>query len=217
MSHFRPLYPAYVPGYEAIPGSMLGGQTASATSGTEMSEWTMKQSSPVQNASSPPTPDHEGISGRTIREVDGSLGDWGAARHHSCLYAWSSEIMCCLIGIAAMIGFYFYPLAGAHADSVPLAGNTILLVWVNGKPQPNLPIHLTVNSLVELITSIAKFALAVPIVSGLGQLKWRWYKAKPRPLTDFQLHENASHGGLGSLRLLFTPRLLRESSVIVSV
>jgi hypothetical protein len=44
----------------------------------------------------------------------------------------------------------------------------------------------------------------VPIVEGLGQLKWIWFSSrKHRPLVDFQLFDDAAQGGVGGLKLLF--------------
>lgn len=44
----------------------------------------------------------------------------------------------------------------------------------------------------------------LPIVEGLGQLKWMWFATtRTKPLIDFQLFDEASRGGYGSLKLLF--------------
>jgi hypothetical protein len=56
----------------------------------------------------------------------------------------------------------------------------------------------------------------VPIVSVLGQLKWLWFKDDDRPLTDFQLHDGAGSGGLGSVKFSLTLRMLFNSWVIAS-
>ena len=43
-----------------------------------------------------------------------------------------------------------------------------------------------------------------PVFQGLGQLKWLWFTSKtPRPLFDFSDFDNASHGGVSSLKLLY--------------
>jgi len=67
---------------------------------------------------------------------------------------------------------------------------------------------VTVNSLIEFITSVAKFAFMVPIVSVLGQLKWMWFKDDARMLSDFPLYNGAS-GGLGSVK--FSLKMLFKS------
>jgi Protein of unknown function (DUF3176) len=53
------------------------------------------------------------------------------------------------------------------------------------------------------LTSLAKIAFMVPIVEGLGQLKWNWFlSSQPRPLSDFEVFDQATRGGLSSLKLI---------------
>jgi Protein of unknown function (DUF3176) len=54
----------------------------------------------------------------------------------------------------------------------------------------------------------------VPIISVLGQLKWLWFKDDARLLTDFELYNGASGGGVGSVK--FSLRMLFKSWVIAS-
>ena len=63
---------------------------------------------------------------------------------------------------------------------------------------------MTLNTLLAFLTSLARLAFMVPIVEGLGQLKWIWFSShKHRPLVDFQLFDDAAQGGVGGLKLLF--------------
>jgi len=80
----------------------------------------------------------------------------------------------------------------------------------DGKEQPELAIGLTINSLLQYLTSFAKLAFVIPVIEGIGQLKWLWFKQEPRPLIDFEIYDEATRGGLGSFKLLFRLRgLLR--------
>jgi hypothetical protein len=72
----------------------------------------------------------------------------------------------------------------------------IILAIFDGKEQPALPLGLTINSALQYLTTLAKLAFVVPIIDGLGQLKWLWFASRPRPLLDFQLYEEMSRGGL---------------------
>ena len=64
---------------------------------------------------------------------------------------------------------------------------------------------LTLNTVLAFLTSLAKVAFLVPIVEGLGQLKWMWFLSRtPKPLHDMQLFDEATRGGLGGLKLLFS-------------
>ena len=131
--------------------------------------------------------------------------------HHSWTYAlssWLLEIVCCVISILAMIGMHPSPRTNSSLTSI---ATVVVLRMYNGTTPTKIFNHLTINSLIEFLTSISKFSFMVPIVSGLGQLKWLWFKDSPHPLTDFQLHENAGTGGLGSLRFSMTARMLVKS------
>ncbi|KAK5651785.1 hypothetical protein OQA88_11652 [Cercophora sp. LCS_1] len=63
---------------------------------------------------------------------------------------------------------------------------------------------ITLNTLLAFLTSLAKVAFLVPIVEGLGQLKWMWlHSRRRRPLIDLQVFDVATRGGLGGVKLLF--------------
>ena len=64
---------------------------------------------------------------------------------------------------------------------------------------------VTLNTALAFLTSLAKVAFLVPIIEGLGQLKWMQFLShKRRPLLDLQVFEEGTRGGLGSLKLLFS-------------
>jgi len=80
----------------------------------------------------------------------------------------------------------------------------ITLSVFDGKEQPQLPLGLTINSALQYLTTFTKLAFVVPIIEGLGQLKWLWFASgPPRPLLDFELYEEATRGGLIAIFKLF--------------
>jgi hypothetical protein len=80
----------------------------------------------------------------------------------------------------------------------------IILRVFDGKEQPQLPLGLTINSALQYLTTFTKVAFVVPIIEGLGQLKWLWFASgPPRPLLDFELYEEATRGGLIAIFKLF--------------
>lgn len=91
--------------------------------------------------------------------------------------------------------------------------DVIILSLADGQPPTKVIHHVTINSLIEFITSVAKFAFMVPIISVLGQLKWLWFKDDARLLTDFPLYIGASEG-VGGVK--FSLRMLFKSWVIAS-
>lgn len=82
-----------------------------------------------------------------------------------------------------------------------------ILRTYDGKPQPELGPHLTLNGLIQFLATIAQFAFSYPLVRGLGQLKWLWFLPRdPRPLRDFEAYDDACRGSWGSLQLAFRLR-----------
>lgn len=55
-------------------------------------------------------------------------------------------------------------------------------------------------------------ALMKPVTECLSQLKWLWFTRK-RPLAEFAVFDNASRGGLDSLKLLIMCRGLHLASL----
>ncbi|KAK3998126.1 hypothetical protein QBC44DRAFT_254497, partial [Cladorrhinum sp. PSN332] len=81
----------------------------------------------------------------------------------------------------------------------------IILCRVDGRPPPELFWGITLNTLLAFLTSLTKVAFLVPVVEGLGQLKWLWFLSpKQRPLIDFQVFDEGTRGGIGTLKLLFS-------------
>lgn len=81
-----------------------------------------------------------------------------------------------------------------------------LVLWhADGKPPQALYLGITLNTLLAFLTSLTKVAFLVPIVEGLGQLKWMRFlsNGRRRALIELQIFEEGSRGGLGCLRLLF--------------
>lgn len=86
-------------------------------------------------------------------------------------------------------------------DNTPLAIAVVLAIYDNND-LPSWPLGITLNVYLAFFTSVAKVNLIVPIMEGLGQLRWNWFASAPRKLTDFELFEQASRSAWGSLRLL---------------
>ncbi|KAK7943978.1 uncharacterized protein PG986_013091 [Apiospora aurea] len=83
-----------------------------------------------------------------------------------------------------------------------LAGVLAVLGLYDTKPAPRWPLGITINSLVALLTSLSRLAFMVPLVQGMSQLKWVWFSSKPRPLSDFQLYDEASRGPWGGVKIV---------------
>ncbi len=79
----------------------------------------------------------------------------------------------------------------------------VVLVRADGAAPPDWPLGITLNTFVAFFTSLARVAFMLPVVEGIGQLKWLWFASpQPRPLADFAAFDEASRGAFGSLKLL---------------
>lgn len=97
---------------------------------------------------------------------------------------WTFEIVSLLFAVAAV------------------ASIIAILAYYDGKPLPSWPYEITLNALIAVLTTVANAAMAVPLSSGLGQLKWERFKTGYEPLTDMEVLDDASRGALGALTLL---------------
>ena len=87
-----------------------------------------------------------------------------------------------------------------------------LLAKADGQTLPHLPLHITVNTYISFLVTIAKAALLVPVADSIGQLKWLWFQ-QPRRLEYIQIFDDASRGPLGALQLMVRTRGVRLVSL----
>lgn len=66
---------------------------------------------------------------------------------------------------------------------IALVATAITLSTHQGRPLPEWPYSISVNSLISVYIIVLKAAMLVVITEGLSQLKWAWYE-KSRPLGD---------------------------------
>ncbi|KAF2219619.1 hypothetical protein BDZ85DRAFT_276095 [Elsinoe ampelina] len=76
----------------------------------------------------------------------------------------------------------------------------------DGRALPDWPYDITLSALIALPATIANANLAVPLQSGLSQLKWIRFKAGRTPLADMEVYDEASRGTWGALKLLVKRR-----------
>jgi hypothetical protein len=67
------------------------------------------------------------------------------------------------------------------------------------------------NSILSLLSTIAKICVLIPVSKGLGQLKWVWFAKKERSLRDIETFESASRGLTGSALLMWKLKFRYES------
>ena len=62
------------------------------------------------------------------------------------------------------------------------------------------------NAELNIMVSIMRTALLVPVASGIAQLRWSWFQRRKR-LADMKYFDEASRGIVGAFRLFCKPRL----------
>ncbi|KAJ5887499.1 hypothetical protein N7495_007540 [Penicillium taxi] len=63
--------------------------------------------------------------------------------------------------------------------------------------------HVSLNSVISWLSTIAKACALYTISQGLGQAKWIWFAKRSRPLSDLDTFDSASRGVVGSAALMW--------------
>jgi len=85
---------------------------------------------------------------------------------------------------------------------VAMASLVATLRYFDGRVITEMPLKISINTLVAILAGITKTSLLLPVAECISQSKWLWY-SKARRLIDFEDFDLASRGPWGSLLLLF--------------
>lgn len=80
-----------------------------------------------------------------------------------------------------------------------------VLLHFDNQGLPQWPLGLTLNTVVALLSTLARAAFLIPVAESISQLKWLWYR-KERSLNDFQDFDKASRGAWGAIQLVKTTK-----------
>ncbi|KAJ5133316.1 hypothetical protein N7476_003455 [Penicillium atrosanguineum] len=110
-------------------------------------------------------------------------GFWGAS--------WTLEILGCLTSIGFLVAII------------------VILFNFDGRPMPDWPHGITLNTLVSVFSTVMKATMAFVLTESLAQLKWSWFRGGNK-LSDLALLDAASRGAMGAFIVLtrFLPRHL---------
>ena len=130
-----------------------------------------------------------------------------AARKPSLRGEWRLEILC---SICSFFCFFCQSIAPVvpgpsclAADSRPVI--ILILRTFDQRTIPQLPLAISLNTVLALLTTVAKGCFIVPVVECLGQWKWNWFR-RPRALDSFSSFDESSRGVWGSLSLMWRLR-----------
>jgi Protein of unknown function (DUF3176) len=138
-------------------------------------------SSPIVASSGDEKPSDEQVNSIERRRQNQNSGRFELLR------IWWLEFLCCVLFVGA------------------LAAVVITIYPYEGRPLPQWPYRLTINSLISVYMVILKAAMLLVAAEGLSQLKWTWF-GKHHPLRDLLSFDNASRGPWGSLTLMWRLR-----------
>ncbi|KAK7946109.1 uncharacterized protein PG986_010430 [Apiospora aurea] len=133
---------------------------------------------PADQQARPDTPTSHG-SGQDKPRPHGSKGKKATA------WWWWWEILATVLSIACM---------GALI---------IILTKIDNIPLPHWWLPIQPNSLIAVLTTVAKSAMTLSVASCISQLKWGHFSKQPRKLVDLETFDEASRGPWGSATLLW--------------
>lgn len=103
-------------------------------------------------------------------------------------------------------GSWAFEIVSLLVSAAAVAGIIVVLAHFDSRPLPEWPLNITLNTLIALLSTLANANLAIPLQSGLSQLKWIRFKAGRAPLTDMEAFDDASRGTWGATLLLLKAR-----------
>jgi Protein of unknown function (DUF3176) len=98
-----------------------------------------------------------------------------------------------------------WEMGGIILSAALLVALVVVLRCYEGNREPTWS-HMSLNTLVAWMGTIARACILFTASQALGQLKWVWYATERRPLEDLGSFDSASRGVLGSLALIYRVR-----------
>ena len=118
--------------------------------------------------------------------------------------------------------YWKWEIVGVVGSALALMGIIIFASHFNNGPTPswsmtvakyNKTFTVTMNSILSLLSTIAKICVLIPVTKGLGQLKWIWFAKRERSLRDIETFESASRGLTGSALLMWKLKFKYELQI----
>jgi hypothetical protein len=99
--------------------------------------------------------------------------------------------------------WWIWEISASIVSLVLLAAMFIVFNHYNNVALDNWQHSWTLNSEVSFMATIIQTAMMIPIVAGISQLKWLWYKEN-HSLGDIDAFDQASRGPFGAFFLIFS-------------
>ena len=108
---------------------------------------------------------------------------WSSLFTRAFTSSWGFEFLCWLLAAASLVVII------------------IVLAIFNGVPLANWHSSITLNTLVNVLSTIGQIAILVPVAESISQLKWLWYR-RSRAIGDMEAFDEASRGPISSIWLV---------------
>ena len=111
--------------------------------------------------------------------------------------------------------YYGWEIFGVIASGMAIAAIAIVTNYYDDREAPDWhakvgntkrTFHLTINSLLSILSVFGSTCAMIPVTKGLGQLKYIWFLDKDRSLADLETFDSASRGKVGSAQLIWRLR-----------
>lgn len=108
--------------------------------------------------------------------------------------------------LSTMNKYWVWEIISCLGSLIALVSIVGVLVNYNGKPIPNWPYGITINSVLSWITQIFSAFMLGTVAACLGQNAWVHFNTGDRPLSNINSYHSASRGAWGCITFLSTAR-----------
>ncbi|KAK6856418.1 hypothetical protein PG995_006605, partial [Apiospora arundinis] len=118
--------------------------------------------------------------------------------------------------------WWWWEIMATILSIVCMAALVIILVNIDNVPLPHWWLPIQPNSLIAVLTTVAKSSMMLSVASCISQMKWGHFSQHPRKLLDLETFDEASRGPWGSATLLWllsfrTPVLFTSGLALVTI
>lgn len=94
-------------------------------------------------------------------------------------------------------------MATALLSLLCLGGIAAIFVYMDDQPLSHWGFYISLNATISILTTALGAAMMHSVSRFISQLKWLYFKKRPRTLSNFQSFDEASRGVSGSTKFLF--------------
>ncbi|KEQ62447.1 uncharacterized protein M437DRAFT_49628 [Aureobasidium melanogenum CBS 110374] len=99
--------------------------------------------------------------------------------------------------------FWIVEIIGVIASIACLTAIMVILSMHDGQPFSSWTFYLSLNAVVSILATASKTTVLLAVAAAVSQGKWNLFKEDPHPIDLFQAIDQASRGGMGSLRAIW--------------